>query len=221
MNEHYPFVNPPLPYAYDALEPYIDTQTMYIHHDRQLQRYVVELNTILRDHPELQNWSLEELISNPNALPEDIRQPILNYGGGVYNHILYFNGMTNPMERSQADALYPVIIRDFGSIENFFNEFKKMALSVFGSGYAWLVVNPEGTLSFMTTPNQDTPLLYGFCVIAGIDVWEHAYFLKRYNDRAAYIEDWFHVINWEEADRRYKQCMGIEEEEEEEVTTEL
>ena len=211
MNEHYPFVNPPLPYAYDSLEPYIDTQTMYIHHDRQLQRYVVELNTILRDYPELQNLSLEELLSNTESLPEEIRQSIINYGGGVYNHIIYFNGMINSQQRSQAETLYPIIVRDFGSAEDFFNEYKRKALSVFGSGYAWLVVDPNGTLSIVTTPNQNTPISFGFCVISGMDVWEHAYFLQRFNDRAAYIEDWFHVINWQQADERYKQCMGIEE----------
>lgn len=208
MNEHYPFVNPPLPYAYDALEPYIDTQTMYLHHDRHLQRYVVELNTILRNYPELQNLSLPELISNPENLPEEIRQGIINYGGGVYNHILYFNGMTNALNRSQAETLYPAIVRDFGTLEEFFNEYKRKALSVFGSGFAWLVVAPDGSLEIVTTRNQDTPLADGYCVVTGMDVWEHAYYLKRFNDRAAYIEDWFHVVNWEMADELYKQCMN-------------
>ena len=211
MNEHYPFVNPPLPYAYDALEPYIDTQTMYLHHDRHLQRYVAELNTILRDYPELQNMSLPELISHPENLPEEVRQAIINYGGGVYNHILYFNGMTNSMNRSQAEALYPALIQSFGTLEEFFNEFKRKALSVFGSGFAWLVVAPDGSLQIVTTPNQNTPLTDGYCIVAGIDVWEHAYYLKRFNDRAAYIEDWFHVVNWEMADELYKQCMNAVE----------
>ena len=210
MNEHYPFVNPPLPYAYDALEPYIDTQTMYLHHDRLQQRYVVNLNIILKDYPQLQSLSLEELISDPESLPAEVRQGIINNAGGGYNHIIYFSGMTNSMTRSQADELYPAIQQDFGSVEQFFDEFKKYALSVFGSGYAWLVLDSNGRLRFVTTANQNSPVTDGFCVIAGIDVWEHAYFLKRFNDRAAYIEDWFHVVSWEAADERYKACMNVE-----------
>ncbi|MEY8355947.1 superoxide dismutase [Lachnospiraceae bacterium 54-53] len=210
MNEHYPFVNPPLPYAYDALEPYIDTQTMYLHHDRHLQRYVLNLNTILRDYPELQNMSLEELLTNLDSLPPEIRQSIIDNGGGVYNHIIYFNGMTNSMERSQAQTLYPAIVQEFGTAENFFDEFKRYALSVFGSGYAWLVVDPGGRLSIVTSPNQNSPISDNLCIIAGIDVWEHAYYLKRFNDRAAYIEDWFHVVSWQEADARYRTCINAE-----------
>ena len=118
--------------------------------------------------------------------------------------------MTNSMTRSQADELYPAIQQDFGSVEQFFDEFKKYALSVFGSGYAWLVLDSNGRLRFVTTANQNSPVTDGFCVIAGIDVWEHAYFLKRFNDRAAYIEDWFHVVSWEAADERYKACMNVE-----------
>ncbi len=210
MNEHYPFVNLPLPYPYDALEPYIDTQTMYLHHDRLQQRYVANLNAILRNYPELQNMSLEELLSNPESLPEAARQGIINNGGGVYNHIIYFAGMTNSMTRTQAEILYPAIMQSFGTVEQFFDEFKRYALSVFGSGYAWLVVDANGALNFVTTPNQNTPISNGLCVVAGIDVWEHAYFLKRFNDRAAYIEDWFHVVSWESADERYKHCINAE-----------
>ena len=208
MNEHYPFVNPPLPYAYDSLEPYIDTQTMYLHHDRLQQRYVANLNEALSRYPELQNKSLVELLSDTESLPPEIRQTIINNGGGVYNHIIYFNGMTNSMSRSQAQALYPALIESFGTIENFFDEFKRYALQVFGSGYAWLVLDQNGQLALVTTPNQNTPISNGLCVIAAIDVWEHAYFLKRFNDRAAYLEDWFHVVNWEMADERYLLCTN-------------
>ncbi len=210
MNEHYPFVNPPLPYAYDALEPYIDTQTMYIHHDRQLQRYVANLNAILSGYPELQNLSLEELLRDPSQLPDAVRQGIINYGGGVYNHLIYFYGMTPSETRTEAQALYPAIIRDFGSVERFFDEFKAYALAVFGSGYAWLVVEPDGRLRIVMTANQDTPITNGLCVVAGIDVWEHAYFLKRFTDRAAYIEDWFHVVSWQVANDRYINCINGE-----------
>ncbi len=210
MNEHYPFVNLPLPYPYDALEPYIDTQTMYLHHDRLQQRYVANLNTILRDYPQLQNLTLVELLSHPERLPEEARQGIINNGGGVYNHNIYFAGMTNSMTRSQAETLFPAIVESFGTVEQFFDEFKRYAMTVFGSGYAWLVVDRNSTLMFVTTPNQNSPISNGFCVIAGIDVWEHAYFLKRFNDRAAYIEDWFHVVSWEAADERYKMCINAE-----------
>lgn len=210
MNEHYPFVNPPLPYAYDALEPYIGTQTLYLHHDRILQRYVLNLNNILRDYPELQTLSLEELLSNPENLPPEIRQSIIDNGGGVYNHILYFNGMVSPTERFQASDLYPAIIQEYGTLEQFFDEFKRYALSVFGSGYAWLVVNSEGRLQIVTTPNENSPITDNLCIVAGIDLWEHAYYLQRFNDRSAYIEDWFRVVSWEVANERYENCINSE-----------
>lgn len=210
MNEHFPFVNAPLPYKYDALEPYITTQTLYLHHDRIQQKNVQMLNEIINDYPWLQNKSLEELLSDPDSLPEEIRQSILDYGGGVYSHIIYFNGMTNSMTRFQADALYPAILRDFGNVENLFSEFKKAALSVFGSGNAWLTVDQDGRLMIVTAPDQDTPLSQNLCPIAVIDVWEHAYYLKNYNDRSAYIEDWFHVVSWEMADELYKKCLQAE-----------
>ena len=208
MNEHYPFVNLPLPYPYDALEPYIDTQTMYLHHDRLQQRYVANLNAILSNYPQLQNKSLEDLLSNTESLPSEVRQGIINNAGGVYNHTIYFFGMTNSMTRTQAEVLYPAIMQYFGTIEQFFDEFKKYALAIFGSGYAWLVVDSNGALKIVTTPNQNSPISDGLCVVAGIDCWEHAYFLKRFNDRAAYIEDWFHVVSWEAADERYKACVS-------------
>ncbi len=120
MNEHYPFVNLPLPYPYDALEPYIDTQTMYLHHDRLQQRYVANLNGILSNYPQLQNKSLEELLSDTESLPSEVRQGIINNAGGVYNHTIYFFGMTNSMTRTQAEVLYPAIVQYFGSVEQFF-----------------------------------------------------------------------------------------------------
>jgi len=207
MNEHYPFVNPPLPYAYDALEPYIDTKTMHLHHDRHLQKYVDNLNSALKDYPEFQNWSLEHLIYYADRLPVAIRQSVINNGGGVYNHIFYFNGMSNLETRSQAGMLYNAIVRDFESVEKFCDAFKNQALSVFGSGYAWLVVNQCGKLKIVTSANQDTPIVQNLCPVMAIDVWEHAYYLKHYNERAAYIDDWFNVVNWEHAGELYKNCM--------------
>lgn len=207
MNEHYPFENPPLPYAYDALEPYIDTLTMHLHHDRHLQTYVNNLNNTLKNYPELQGWSLEALIYNTDRLPAPIMQSIRNNGGGVYNHIFFFNGLSNTDIWSQAGTLYQAMLHDFDSVDQFYNEFKAKALSVFGSGYAWLVVAPDGKLMIMTSANQDTPIVQNMCPVLGIDVWEHAYYLKHYNERAAYIDDWFHVVDWEHADELYKNCF--------------
>lgn len=208
MNEHYPFVNPPLPYDYDALEPYIDTKTMHIHHDRHLQTYVNNLNGILKDYPDLQNLSLEQLIKSAASLPAAIRQPVINNGGGVYNHIFYFNGLSNSGALSQSGMLYNEIKQIYGTFDSFIDAFKKQALSVFGSGYAWLVLNCDGKLEIVTSANQDTPIKQNLCPILVIDVWEHAYYLKHYNERAAYIDDWFHVVNWEQAGELYKKCRA-------------
>lgn len=208
MNEHYPFVNPPLPYAYDALEPYIDTKTMHLHHDRHLQTYVDNLNNVLKDYPELQNWSLEQLIYNADRLPSVIRQSVINNGGGVYNHIFYFDGMSNSETRSQAGMLYTAIMEEFGAIERFYDEFKKNALAVFGSGYAWLVADKDGKLKIMKSANQDTPIVQNMCPIVVIDVWEHAYYLKHYNERAAYVDNWFNVVDWNHARELYEKCIA-------------
>lgn len=207
MNEHYPFVNPPLPYAYNALEPFIDTKTMHLHHDRHLQTYVDNLNNALENYPALQSWSLEQLITNTNEIPAEIQTAVRNNGGGVYNHIFYFNGLTPYGTNTSAGALYRAIVNDFGSTDQFFNEFRNQALSVFGSGYAWLVVNSDGRLQIVTSPNQDTPLAQGFCPVLTIDVWEHAYYLKHYNERVNYINDWFQVINWVRTETLYNQCI--------------
>ncbi|SHH85685.1 superoxide dismutase, Fe-Mn family [Sporobacter termitidis DSM 10068] len=208
MNEHYPFVNPPLPYAYDALEPYIDTKTMHLHHDRHLQTYVNNLNDALKEHPELHSWTLEQLVYNADRLPASIQQSIKNNGGGVYNHIFYFDGMSNSEARSQAGMLYTAIVKEFGSAEQFYEAFKKAALSVFGSGYAWLVVDKDGSLKIVTSANQDTPIAQDLCPVAAIDVWEHAYYLKHYNERAAYIDDWLHVADWKHAGALYEKCIA-------------
>ncbi len=208
MNEHYPFVNPPLPYPYDALEPFIDTKTMHLHHDRHLQTYVNNLNNALKDYPELHSWSLEQLIYNADRLPAAIQESVRNNAGGVYNHIFYFNGMSNSGTRARGGNLYPALIRDFGSIDQFYEEFKSKALSVFGSGYAWLVADQNGQLKIVTSANQNTPIVQNLCPVATIDVWEHAYYLKHYNERAAYIIDWFNVTDWERASEHYANCLA-------------
>lgn len=208
MNEHYPFVNPPLPYGYDVLEPYIDALTMHLHHDRHLQTYVDNLNKALKDYPAFHSWSLERLLTNADSLPAAIQIPVKNNGGGVYNHIFYFNGMSNSDTRNQAGELYNAIVRDFGTVEVFFKAFKDAALAVFGSGYAWLVSDKSGKLSIIKLTNQDTPIAQDLCPIATIDVWEHAYYLKHYNERAAYIDDWFQVVDWSRASELFQKCVA-------------
>lgn len=207
MNDHYKFINTPLPYAYHAMEPYIDEKTMRLHHDKHLQTYIDHLNDALSSFPQFQTWTLEQLIMNVPSLPDTIQTKVLNNGGGVFNHQFYFNNLMNPAPQKPVGMLGEAIAREFGSFESFKKQMKEAALSVFGSGYAWLVVNAAGQLKIVTTKNQDTTLPLGMCPVLNIDVWEHAYYLKHYNQRAAYIEDWFHVVNWENADRNYLRCF--------------
>ncbi len=208
MNQTYPFVNPPLPYAYDALEPYIDTLTMHLHRDRHLQTYVDKLNKTLADYPAFHDWPLEKLLTNLEKIPAAIRTSVRNNGGGVYNHIFYFFGMSPSETRRQAGPLHAAVVETFGSVDAFFEAFKKEALDVFGSGYAWLVSDNKGKLSIMETANQDTPLAKGLCPLATIDVWEHAYYLKHFNERAKYADNWFQVADWSRAGELYRKCMA-------------
>lgn len=201
MNEHYPFENPPLPYAYDALEPYIDAKTMHLHHDRHLQAYVNHLNEVLLPHPVLHDKPLTFLLTHPTLLPCGIQIPIKNNAGGVYNHIFYFSGLTPDVDTPVPQPLSAFLTESFGSVEKFKEKFKSAALSVFGSGYAWLIAEPSGRLCIFVTKNQDTPLPAGFFPLLNIDVWEHAYYLKHYNERDAYIDDWFHVANFSQANQ--------------------
>lgn len=202
----YPFFNEPLPYDYSALEPYIDKTTMEVHHVRLLQSYVDKLNDIVKKQPFLQNFSLVQLLCNIYRMPEKLQTPIQNYAGGVFNHRIFFDGMTPDSDEKPQGALAKAIDRQFGNFDNFKKEFIDAAMSVFGSGYAWLVVSENKQLDIITTKNQDTPFLFLACPVMTIDVWEHAYFLKHYNDRLKYIEDWFHVIDWKKADRNYNSC---------------
>lgn len=202
MNNTYPFVNTPLPYAYDALEPYIDEKTMHLHHDRHLQTYIDNLNAIIKEHPELQTWTLEGLLELSAFLPKEIRQPVINNAGGVYNHHFFFDSMTPAGKQPEENPLLAEIARQFGSLEAFQEQLKKEALAVFGSGYAWLAAD-GGKLKIIRTANQDTPLPLDLQPLLALDVWEHAYYLKHYNQRAAYIDDWFSVVDWEKASRRF------------------
>ncbi len=206
QNSYYPFINLPLPYSYDALEPFIDEKTMHLHHDRHLQTYINNLNDILREHPQLQMLSLTQLIRNAAGLPKNLQIPVRNNAGGVYNHRFFFAGLENPTQPMPDSALARAIDKQFGSFDAFREAFQKAALSVFGSGYAWLTAD-RGRLRIVTTPNQNSPIEQGLCPILTLDVWEHAYYLKHYNVRADYINDWWNVIRWSEAENRFLNCL--------------
>ena len=208
MSNYYPFINTPLPYAYDALEPYIDEKTMHLHHDRHLQTYIDNLNKLLEENPSLQQFSLEELLTRWCRLPQHLQVSVRNNAGGVFNHRFYFDSRKKPGSPCQASRLFGEMSLQFKSPEDFKSQFKEAALSVFGSGYAWLVSH-GGRLKIITTANQNTSPLNSMTPLLTIDVWEHAYYLKHYNVRAAYIDDWFHVINWEVVEERFLVSLGL------------
>lgn len=203
MNEHYPFINPPLPYSYDSMEPYIDTKTMELHHDRHLQTYVDNLNQLLKENPAYQGFSLEQLVLYACSMPDGLRTPIRNNAGGVYNHLLYFSTLQGNGPQQPSGALGSLLQKQYGSYNAFQQRFTEAALSVFGSGYAWLVQKPDGSLDITRTANQNTPLSFQTRPLICIDVWEHAYYLKHYNKRADYIKDWFAVADWEQAGKNF------------------
>ena len=205
MHNYYPFVNYPLPYPFQAMEPYIDIQTMYLHKTRHLQTYVDNLNRSLEQYPRWQRVPLEKMLADIEALPEELQTPIRHNGGGVYNHRFFFAGMLNNRQQP-AGRISGKIGKQYGGLSAFYTQWKKMALSVFGSGYAWLVLDGEQNLRIITTANQDTPLALGLKPLLTIDVWEHAYYLKHQNRRADYIDDWFHVVNWDRVNRRLEEA---------------
>jgi superoxide dismutase, Fe-Mn family len=207
MNKTYPFQLEALPYAYDALEPYIDALTVQIHYDRHVQTYVENLNKALEGSKDHQSWSLEELLAKVNELPDSIKNAVRNNGGGVYNHNLYFAGM-KARENELAGELKEAIVKNFGSLDDFKASFKAAGLGRFGSGWAWLAVNANKELVVVSTPNQDTVLADGLNPILAMDVWEHAYYLKYQNKRADYIDNWFQVVDWNKANDLYKKAIG-------------
>lgn len=204
MTEHYPFALRPLPYAYDALEPYIDEQTMHLHHDKHLATYVENLNKALAPYPRFHHYSLAQLLSPTAMLPRDIQTAVRMGGGGVYNHNLYFEGMSPNAGGEPTGALGAAILRQFGSWAALKAQIKQSGLARFGSGWAWLVSDGRGRLLVLSTANQDTPLPY--CPIFPVDVWEHAYYLKYHNLRADYLDQWFYTVNWQRANERYLAC---------------
>jgi superoxide dismutase, Fe-Mn family len=196
------FELPNLPYAEDALEPYIDAQTMNLHRTKHHQTYITNLNAAIEKHPELAGKSLEELLSDLNAIPEDIRMAVRNHGGGTYNHNLFWEIMAPKTGATPPESLIRVLEASFGSFDAFKDEFTKAATTRFGSGWAWLVTKGEG-LAIVSTANQDTPLSEGMTPILGLDVWEHAYYLKYQNRRPEYISNWWNVVHWDEVSKRY------------------
>ena len=203
MNEHYPFVNPPLPYRCNSMEPYISKETMELHHNGYLQTYIDSMNEALADYPEYQNLSLEQLIRYADCMPAQIRTAVLHNAGGAYNHIFYFSLLENNGQKAATGTLMDTIEWQFGSFQNFQELFTGVALSVFGSGYAWLVLDDKNKLAFRTTDNQETLLLSRDRPILSIDVWEHAYYLQCHNIREKYIKDWFCIVNWEQAEKNF------------------
>lgn len=199
------FELPALPYGFDALEPHIDTQTMQIHHGKHHAAYVNNLNAALAKYPELAAKSLAELISDPTTLPEDIQTAVRNNGGGHFNHSLFWSVMAPNAGGEPTGELKTAIESAFGSFQDFKDTFAKAAATRFGSGWAWLGVK-DGKLVVLSMPNQDAPLMAGLTPILGLDVWEHAYYLKYQNRRPDYITSWWNVVNWDEVSRRYAEA---------------
>jgi Fe-Mn family superoxide dismutase len=199
---------PSLPYAYNALEPYIDAQTMEIHHTKHHAAYVNNLNAALEKYPELQNVSLESLLRHLNSVPEDIRTAVRNNGGGHANHSLFWTWMGPNAGGAPSGHLADAINQAFGSFDAFKDQFTKAAMARFGSGWAWLALTAFGKLIIYSTPNQDSPYMDGYTPILGLDVWEHAYYLKYQNRRAEYIQNWWNVVNWAVVAEGYAKALA-------------
>ncbi|HLY98989.1 MAG TPA: superoxide dismutase [Candidatus Angelobacter sp.] len=197
---------PALPYAYNALEPFIDEQTMHLHHDKHHAAYVTKLNGAIEKHPELSGKSAEELIRNLNSLPEDIRGVVRNNGGGHVNHTMFWQIMGPSKGGAPTGAIADAINKTFGSFDAFKEKFEAAGVNQFGSGWAWLVRTKAGAFEVKSTPNQDNPMMNGEFPVFGNDVWEHAYYLKYQNRRPDYLKAWWNVINWDEINKRLAQA---------------
>lgn len=194
---------PPLPYAANALEPHIDEETMNIHHGKHHAAYVNNLNAALEGHPELQGKSIEELISDMDAIPEGIRTAVRNNGGGHANHSLFWEVIGPNGGGAPSGELADAINSAFGSFDAFKDQFAQAGATRFGSGWAWLIVDQSGNLAVTSTPNQDSPIMEGATPILGLDVWEHAYYLKYQNRRPDYIQAFWNVVDWDAVAKRY------------------
>ncbi len=196
-------VLPDLKYDYSALEPYIDAQTMEIHHQKHHGAYVSKLNAALEGHSEFANKSIEEILKSLNSLPESIRTAVRNNGGGHFNHTMFWEIMGSNAGGAPSGDLGSSIDNTFGSFDKFKEEFANAAATRFGSGWAWLVLD-NGSLKVTSTANQDNPISEGLKPVMGLDVWEHAYYLKYQNRRPEYVDNWWHVVNWNEVAKRYE-----------------
>ena len=200
---------PPLPYAYNALEPHIDDQTMHLHHDKHHAAYVTKLNGAVEKHPDLQKKSPEELIRNLNSLPDDIRGVVRNNGGGHVNHSMFWQIMGPNKGGNPSGGIADAINKAFGSFDAFKEKFEAAGVNQFGSGWAWLVRTKSGEFQVKSTPNQDNPMMNGEFPVFGNDVWEHAYYLKYQNRRPDYLKAWWNVVNWDEINKRLSQADGF------------
>lgn len=200
------FKLPDLPYSYNALEPFIDEMTMKIHHDKHHAAYVTNLNDALSQHKKFLSMDIVDLLKVLDQVPQDLRVKVKNNAGGHANHLLFWEIMSDSSSKKPVGELARAIDEQFGSFSTFQELFAKTAMGRFGSGWAWMVCE-AGRLEIMDTPNQDSPLMQGKLPILGLDVWEHAYYLKYQNRRADYITSWWNVVHWEEVDRRYLNCL--------------
>jgi superoxide dismutase, Fe-Mn family len=198
----------PLPYAYDALEPYIDATTMQIHHDKHHAAYVNNLNAAVEKYSDLQTMSVEDLVANLNQVPEDVRTAVRNNAGGHANHTMFWEIMGANGSSTPTGSIAEAINNTFGSFDAFKQQFNDAGTKRFGSGWVWLVRSNQGNLQIISTPNQDSPLTEGHTPIMGNDVWEHAYYLKYQNRRPEYLNAWWNVLNWEEINRRFDAAMS-------------
>ncbi len=199
---------PPLPYAFNALEPHIDARTMEIHHDKHHAAYINKLNDALSNHPDLQSKSVEDLLSGLSSLPDRVRPAVNNHGGGHLNHSIFWNNMSPNGGGTPSGALADAINKTFGAFGEFTTKFTAAAAGRFGSGWAWLCVDAGGKLVVRDFPNQDSPLTAGLVPILGLDVWEHAYYLNYQNRRPDYIKAWWSVVNWKDVAERFAQAKS-------------
>ncbi|MEP6689698.1 MAG: superoxide dismutase [Gemmatimonadaceae bacterium] len=203
------FTLPPLPYDFGALEPHIDAKTMEIHHGKHHQAYVNNLNAAIEKAPELADKSLDQLMRDINSIPEAVRAAVRNNGGGHWNHSMFWQIMAPNAGGEPGGALADKIGATFGDFAKLKEQLNAAGVSRFGSGWSWLIADGQGGLSIASTPNQDNPLMDGKTVILGVDVWEHAYYLKYQNRRPDYLAAWWNTVNWPEVTRRYEEARGL------------
>lgn len=201
------FLLPKLPYSYDALEPHLDAQTLEIHYSKHHQAYVDNLNEAIKDYPEIQKKSLEDILTNIDLIPGQIREKVKNNAGGHYNHSFFWNVMSPNSSKEPKGELKDAIIKHFESFENFKDKFTQEAKTKFGSGWAWLLMDKNGDLIVTSSSNQDCPLSQKLIPLLTLDVWEHAYYLKFQNRRPDYISAWWNVVNWDQVEKNYKDAL--------------